>query len=114
MVWGTGNARREFLHCDDFADACIFLMERYNASDVEPFINIGSGTDVTIRELAYLIAELSGFEGKIEFDTTKPDGTPQKLLDVSRMSRLGWSYKISLRDGLEKTIRWFCENKNRL
>ncbi|MCX7942915.1 MAG: GDP-L-fucose synthase [Deltaproteobacteria bacterium] len=113
-VWGTGNVRREFLHSDDFADACIFLMENYDAKDVEPFINIGSGVDITIKELAYLIADIVGFSGSIEFDTSKPDGTPQKLLDVSRINRLGWRYKISLEEGLRDTIKWFITHKNRL
>lgn len=113
-VWGTGKVKREFLHCDDFADACLYLMQNYNAKDLEPFINIGSGVDITIKELAYLIAKIVGFEGDILFDTTKPDGTPQKLLDVSRMQRLGWSYKISLEEGLRSTIKWFSENKSRL
>jgi GDP-L-fucose synthase len=114
VVWGTGNVRREFLHCDDFADACVFLMQRYNASDVEPFVNIGSGVDITIRELAQLIAKIVDFRGEIVFDTTKPDGTPQKLLDLSRLHRLGWRHTISLEEGLRDTINWFKENRDRI
>jgi len=114
LVWGTGNVRREFLHCDDFADACVFLMQRYNASDVEPFVNIGSGVDITIRELAQLIAKIVDFRGEIVFDTTKPDGTPQKLLDLSRLHRLGWRHTISLEEGLRDTINWFKENRDRI
>ncbi len=113
-VWGTGNVKREFLHCDDFADACLFLMQKYDAKDVQPFINIGSGVDITIKELAYLIAEIVGFDGEILFDTSKPDGTPQKLLDVSRLEKLGWRYRISLEEGLRNTIKWFSENRSRL
>jgi len=114
VVWGTGNVRREFLHCDDFADACVFLMQRYSASDVEPFVNIGSGVDITIRELAQLIAKIVDFRGEIVFDTTKPDGTPQKLLDLSRLHRLGWRHTISLEEGLRNTINWFKENRDRI
>lgn len=114
IVWGTGNVRREFLHCDDFADACVFLMENYDAKDLEPFINIGSGVDITIRDLAYLIAKIVGFNGEIVFDTSKPDGTPQKLLDVSRLEKLGWRYKIPLDEGLRNTIKWFLENRDRV
>ncbi|MGC8927278.1 MAG: GDP-L-fucose synthase family protein [Myxococcota bacterium] len=113
-VWGSGNVRREFLHCDDFADACVFLMQNFDAKDLEPFINIGSGVDITIKELAYLIAKIVEFNGEIHFDTTKPDGTPQKLLDVSRINKLGFRYKISLEEGLKSTIKWFIENKSRL
>ena len=97
VVWGSGRPRREFLHVDDLAAACVFLMERnYNG----PLLNIGTGEDVTIAELAEKIAEVVGFEGTLSFDATKPDGTPRKLLDVSRMSKLGWRAGISLEDGL--------------
>jgi GDP-L-fucose synthase len=99
-VWGTGKARREFLHVDDMADAAVFLMERYDES--EP-INVGRCADVTIRDLAESIAEIVGFAGDILFDNTKPDGTPRKLLDVSKIGRLGWFPKIHLMDGLEST-----------
>ena len=105
-IWGTGTPRREFLHVDDLADACVFLMH----SGVDNGIyNIGVGDDVTIRELAELIADVVGFTGEFVFNTDKPDGTPQKLLDVSRMDKLGWRASISLRDGIAQTYAWFCE-----
>jgi GDP-L-fucose synthase len=98
-VWGTGTPRREFLHADDMADACLFLMQGYN----EPgFINIGRGEDVTIKELAEMIKEITGYKGKIVFNPSKPDGTPRKLLDVSKLTALGWQAKIGLREGMEK------------
>jgi GDP-L-fucose synthase len=100
VVWGTGTPKREFLCSDDMADACVFLMEKYNATDIGEFINIGSGKEITIRELAGLVADVVGFRGKLVFDTSKPDGTPRKLLDVSRLTGLAWRAKISLRDGL--------------
>ena len=103
-VWGSGRPRREFMHVDDLADACLFLMQSYD--DNAP-INIGVGADLTIAELAKLIAEIVGFDGAIRYDSTKPDGTPQKLLDVSRLCELGWSARISLRDGISQTYRWF-------
>lgn len=99
-VWGSGNPRREFLHVDDLADACVFLMQREHHGDL---LNVGTGSDVTIRELAELIAEVVGFQGKLEFDPSKPDGTPRKLLDVGRMRDLGWTSRISLLDGLRAT-----------
>lgn len=96
-VWGTGTPRREFLHVDDLADACYFLMENYN----EPgLINIGTNRDITINELAHLVKEIVGYEGEIVFDSTKPDGTPRKLLDVTKLENLGWKYKIGLREGI--------------
>jgi GDP-L-fucose synthase len=110
-IWGTGTPRREFLHVDDLADACVFLMQRY--SDGEP-INVGWGEDLSIAELARLIAEVTGFEGELRFDPSKPDGTPRKLLDVSRMQALGWAPRIALRDGLESTYNWFLQNQMRL
>jgi len=97
-VWGTGTPRREFLHVDDLAQACCFLMENY---DEEGLVNIGAGEDVTISELALLIKEVVGFQGTIQFDHTKPDGTPRKLLDVSKLASMGWTYKIGLREGLK-------------
>jgi GDP-L-fucose synthase len=106
-VWGSGNPRRELLHVDDLADAVLFLMEHY---DSEELINVGCGRDLSIRELAELIAQVVGFEGAITFDPTRPDGTPRKLLDVSNLTRLGWVPKISLRDGLERTYRWYLAN----
>lgn len=97
VVWGTGRPRREFLQVDDLADACVFVMERYSDDEV---LNIGTGTDVTIAEFARLIAEVVGYRGRIVFDSSKPDGTPRKLLDVSRLARLGWTAPTRLRDGL--------------
>jgi GDP-L-fucose synthase len=106
-VWGTGNPRREFLYVDDLADACVFVMERY---DGEQFLNIGCGEDLTIRELAELVAEVVGYRGGVRFDTSKPDGTPRKLLDVSRLRALGWSPKVGLRAGITKAYHWFLEH----
>jgi GDP-L-fucose synthase len=103
-IWGTGTPRREFLHVDDLADAVIYLMTSY---DNEQVINVGWGVDVTIRELAEMIAKTSGFQGRLIFDSTKPDGTPQKLLDTSRLSALGWRPKITLQAGIEQTYEWF-------
>ena len=107
VVWGTGAPRREFLHVDDMADACVYLMENYNAQDIGEFVNIGLGKDVTIKELAELIGEIVGYSEKIVYDTTKPDGTPQKLLDVSRLHGLGWEARISLRDGIKQAYEWY-------
>lgn len=107
-VWGTGTPRREFLHVDDLADACVFLMERYDAD--QP-VNIGWGEDISIRELARLVQEVVGHAGELQFDTSKPDGTPRKLLDVSRLNALGWKPKISLREGIGATYRWFLEHQ---
>lgn len=102
IVWGTGTPRREFLHADDMADACVYLMENYDASDIGEFVNIGVGEDLTIRELAELIMDIVGYEGRIVYDTSKPDGTPQKLLDVTKLHSLGWKAKIPLREGIQK------------
>ena len=103
-IWGTGRARREFLHVDDLADAAVFLMETW--SDEEP-INIGAGADLTIAELARLIADVVGFEGRFIFDTVKPDGTPRKLLDVSKLTALGWRPRITLKAGIQQTYDWY-------
>ncbi len=100
ILWGTGRARREFLYSDDLAEACVFLMENRSAAEIGEVVNIGSGVDQTIRDLAILIARTTGFSGSVELDASKPDGTPQKLLDVSRMKALGWSPKIGLEHGL--------------
>jgi GDP-L-fucose synthase len=108
VVWGTGNPRREFLHVDDLADACLFLLERYDSPDI---INIGCGQDVTIRELAETVCEVLGFEGDLVFDTSKPDGTPRKLLDMTKLFGLGWRPKIPLRDGIRDTYQWFLRAK---
>ena len=106
VVWGTGTPRREFLHVDDLADACLHL---FNSYEGEGIVNVGVGTDVSIAELAALVSEVVGFPGTIVYDRTKPDGTPQKLLDVSRLSSLGWSAKIGLREGIASTYRWYLE-----
>src|SRR6516165_270203 len=106
VIWGTGTPRREFLHCDDLAEAVRFLFEKYDSPEI---INIGWGEDITIRELAMLIRKVVGFEGELVFDETKPDGTPQKLLDVARLRSLGWEPKIPLEQGVEQTYRWFVE-----
>lgn len=116
-IWGTGSVRREFLHSDDMADACVFLMNlpdaRYESiarSDTQPpLINVGCGTDVTVRELAELIREVVGFQGQLAFDHTKPDGTPRKLLDVSRIDQLGWRASISLQEGLKSLYADYCQ-----
>lgn len=100
VIWGTGSPRREFLYSDDLADACVFLMERYNAADLGEFVNIGVGREITIRELAELVAEVVGFGGRLTFDSSKPDGTPRKLLDVSRLQALGWQAKTGFREGI--------------
>lgn len=106
-LWGSGNPRREFLHVDDLADACCFVMDRY---DGEGFLNVGTGVDLTIREAAALVAEVVGYEGEFEFDTSRPDGTPRKLLDVSRLEALGWRARIGLREGIADTYRWYREH----
>jgi GDP-L-fucose synthase len=108
VVWGTGTPRREFLHCDDLADAIEFLLEHYDSPEI---INVGCGQDVTIRELAELVGEVVGFAGTLEFDKTKPDGTPRKLLDLTRLAKLGWQPKISLREGIKSTYEWFLKNR---
>jgi len=107
VLWGTGKPRREFLHVDDCADACVFLMSRYSDSEI---INVGTGTEVTISELASLVAEIVGYRGTIQWDTSKPDGTPRKLLDCSRIITLGWRPKISLREGMAVTYQWYVDS----
>jgi len=106
-VWGTGTPRREFLHVDDLADACLFLMEHYSS---DGFINVGWGDDVSIAELARLVCEVEGYLGRLEFDTSKPDGTPRKLLDTTLINSLGWRPSIQLRDGISSTYEWFKAN----
>ena len=108
IVWGTGQPRREFLHVDDLADACLFLLRNYNSPSI---INVGCGEDVSIRELAELICEIVGFAGALSFDASKPDGTPRKLLDVSKLKALGWEPRVSLRDGIARTYQWFVEHE---
>jgi GDP-L-fucose synthase len=107
VVWGTGRPRREFLHVDDLASACLFLLEKYDSPEI---VNVGWGEDISVRELAELICEVVGFNGKLAWDATKPDGTPRKLLDVSKLRKLGWSPTISLRDGIARTYEWFLKN----
>jgi GDP-L-fucose synthase len=106
-VWGTGTPRREFLHVDDLADAVIYLLKTY---DDEAIVNIGWGEDVTIRELAEAVASVAGFRGRLEFDSSKPDGTPRKLLDTSRLTALGWVPKIKLKAGIKDTYAWFKDH----
>ena len=105
--WGSGSPRREFLHVDDMASACLHLMEHYDGPSQ---VNVGTGTDVTIKELASIVAEAVGYEGNIEWDTSKPDGTPRKLLDVSKLTASGWSASIRLDDGIRSTVQWYRNN----
>jgi GDP-L-fucose synthase len=107
VVWGTGTPRREFMHVDDLGAAAVFLMENY--SD-EAFVNVGVGSDVSIRELADIVKEVTGFQGRIVQDTSKPDGTPRKLMDVSRLDSLGWKAQVELREGVAQTYAWFVEH----
>jgi GDP-L-fucose synthase len=107
VLWGNGSPRREFLYVDDLAAAAVFLMEKYDVADVGELINVGTGADISIKELAAKIAEIVGFTGDVVWDTSKPNGTPRKLLDVSRMAGLGWRAKISLEDGIKATYDWF-------
>ncbi|MEZ8743226.1 GDP-L-fucose synthase family protein [Vibrio sp. 10N.261.49.A5] len=118
VVWGSGTPMREFLYVDDMAAASIYVMEldsdiyQSNTQSMLSHINVGTGVDCTIREMAEVMANVVGFEGQIVFDKTKPDGTPRKLMDVSRLESLGWTYSLSLEDGLKKTYQWFTENQN--
>jgi GDP-L-fucose synthase len=107
-VWGTGKAKREFLDVSDLAEASVFLMENYDDAEI---VNVGTGEDVTIAELAATVKSVTGFDGEIRYDTSKPDGTPRKLLDVSKLHGLGWKHKTSLNDGLKKAYQWFEENQ---
>ena len=107
VMWGTGAPLREFLHVDDMADACVFLMDSYDQPDI---VNIGSGEEISIRDLALLIAEVVGFKGRIVHDTSKPDGMMRKLLDTTRLNNLGWKSRITLREGLESTYRWYLQS----
>jgi len=109
-VWGTGNPKREFLHVDDLADAAVFLMNNYNDSEI---VNIGVGEDVSIRELAELVQDVIGFDGELNFDSSKPDGTPRKLMNVSRLTELGWKASINLKSGVAETYAWFLENQSK-
>ena len=107
VVWGTGTPRREFLHADDCASACLFLLEKYDSPEI---VNVGWGEDISIRELAELVCEVVGFDGELSWDKTKPDGTPRKLLDVSKLRGLGWTPTIPLRDGIAQAYDWFLKN----
>ena len=107
IVWGTGKPRREFLHVDDLASACLLLLEKYDSPEI---INVGCGEDISIRELAELICDVVGFDGELAWDTTKPDGTPRKLLDVTKLRALGWKPAITLRKGIAQTYDWFRAN----
>jgi GDP-L-fucose synthase len=110
-LWGSGTPRREFLHVDDMADACLLVVDKHRGNDL---INIGCGEDIAIRDLAELVREIVGYKGSIRWDASKPDGTPRKLLDVSRLSSLGWKPRISLPDGIEATYSWYLKNRPRL
>ena len=109
--WGTGSPRREFLHVDDMADACLHLLEHYDGPQQ---VNVGTGKDATIKEIAEIVARVVGFEGTTHWDTSKPDGTPQKLLDVSKLAAAGWTAKISLTEGLKSTVEWFRAHQGEL
>jgi GDP-L-fucose synthase len=110
VVWGSGTTRREFLYSEDLADACVFLMERHDAKQLGEFVNIGTGRELSIRELAEMVSDIVGYTGRIVFDTSRPDGTPRKLLDVSRMMNLGWTAKVGLREGIRLTYQDFLKN----
>jgi len=107
VIWGTGMPKREFLHVDDLADACLFLMEHYSGEEI---VNVGVGEDISILDLARLVAGVVGFEGEIKTDPSRPDGTPRKLLDISRLGRLGWKAKIGLLEGVKATHKWFIQH----
>ncbi len=120
VIWGSGKPMREFLHVDDMAEASLFVMDldaetyRQNTDPMLSHINVGTGEDVTIAELARIIADVTGFEGRIAFDPSKPDGTARKLMDVSRLARMGWTARTALRDGIADTYAWFCANRQDL
>lgn len=111
VIWGTGTPKREFLHVDDLAEACLYLMENYDSPEI---VNVGTGEDISILELSKIVSDVVGFEGEIVLDTSKPDGTPRKLLDVSKINSLGWKHKIDLKEGIEKTYKWFLENQDKI
>ncbi|MGB0571906.1 MAG: GDP-L-fucose synthase family protein [Alphaproteobacteria bacterium] len=110
-IWGTGTPKREIMFADEMANACVYLMNNY--SD-EPFVNIGTGKDISIADFATLVADVVGYSGYFEYDTSRPDGTPRKLVDVTRLTELGWQSKISLREGVERTYAWYLENEDNL
>ena len=109
-IWGTGKAKREFLYVNDLADACLYFMENYNAEELPPFINIGTGEDISIKKLAELIRDIERYEGEIIWDTSKPDGMPRKVVDITVANKLGWQANISLKEGIRKTYMWFLKN----
>lgn len=111
ITWGTGSPKREFLHSDDLAAACIFLMNNYSNPEI---INIGTGEDISIYDLVYMIKDAVGYKGEVVWDSSKPDGTPRKVMDVSKLHSLGWKHSINLEDGIKKTCVWYQENKNHL
>lgn len=106
-IWGSGEPYREFLYVDDLADACVFLMENYDYKDIGEFVNVGTEEEIRIKDLAALIKEIVGFEGKIVHDLSKPDGMPRKLSDISKIKGLGWQPRMSLEDGIRKTYEWY-------
>jgi len=110
-IWGSGKPRREFLYVDDLADACIVLTKNYTCNDIGNYVNIGTGEDMSIKELAELISKIVGYKGELEFNIEKPDGTPQKLLDVTKLHNLGWQAKTTLEDGIKLTYAWYVANK---
>jgi GDP-L-fucose synthase len=110
-IWGSGKAMREFMYIDDVGDSIVYLMENYNENQ---FLNIGTGQEVTIADLAEIIREIVGFRGEFKYDSSKPDGTPRKLLDITRLSKTGWKHKVGLKEGIEKTYKWFLDNYDNL
>jgi len=111
ILWGSGNVYREFLYVDDMADACVFLMEKYNSSEI---INIGTGIDIKLKDLAQVVKRIIDFKGKIIWDKSKPDGTPKKQLDVTRLFKLGWKPTVSLEQGIKKEYQWFLDNYDKI
>ncbi|GBK65093.1 MAG: GDP-L-fucose synthase [Paenibacillus macerans] len=109
-IWGSGTPFREFLHVDDLADACVYLMENHSAEEIGTFVNIGTGKEISIRELAEQLCSNIGFEGTLVYDSTKPDGTPRKITDVTKLEQLGWRYSIELEEGVRDTYQWYLEH----
>lgn len=109
-IWGSGTPLREFLHVDDLADACVYLMENHSAEEIGTFVNIGTGKEISIRELAEQLCSIIGFEGTLVYDSTKPDGTPRKITDVTKLKQLGWRYSIELEEGVRDTYQWYLEH----